>query len=1056
MVKTRSSNKRPVRASRRTLKPTPKQKAWQQEQEAKQTPRKPTPRKQTPSSKDKTPASSSSKKKRSLESKQSSQRPKRIRFRLPTQSTKRTGPGSEPNPKHQRSSSPVHDNHAPPDIQLPPAPEDLQLPANEECEPQDDGRIEVSNSDQSQILPTQDDDLHEDQDSDHVCPAEDAAEAHVKNIQVPPANTKDFDDSHILPTQQDEPPTQQDQVPPVEGAKDATALHMGDVQMPPADTTHSNQPTQNSSEEIASMQQQTSPNSAAAASTTHGDEKDDYQVLAKRLEDLNKMIEAEELKEKSTKISETAKAPSALSSKDNEKMAAHEAAVVQTPVGLPPTNNSDDTLEEEEEASSNVRFIFHSPINSIVQDDTFCCAGEHCQKNGRPLTNHRCIGCGLACHPKCSATLHPTRDDNWSEPLCFGCVKQWNIKTLIDPEDESKLLVERFDPLVVRAKDAGEEKINTLLTMTPHLDFQQLFTYLSDKAEQRDDADGNVMDSGNGRQQVSPNSSNVYLPAMTCKETAVDAVKDHLHPRALGFDNDNDDDQFPYQDDSDDDDNESNFDNGNDDNIPPLENDGDASGTNEAPATNEDDEFDLTGIGFYNESGNTIYQDESRCCAGQLCMVPDIPLNTHSRCASCLCCVHGDCAFEVEETTTQIPQSFARVCTMCVKKQLMPIRVQDKNHARMWLSGEDKGVEANCRILKQPEPPIIRLVAKQDVQGHGLNAIPIGQLVSIKKKKSKKKAAGDLNLRCIESMRQHYPKGYSGRKGLQPIIPYRVSLEAFNQWVNMTREEQEVAKEKFYSLSKRKRNEIELHIPGAIDPHCDCSGCNKKVRKDKGQPKKRRSSHGRASMGDGPGVPYASMGHDKEARVNLAAVAGNKKAATRRKAGRRNQEIPTCPKTIQQQYDAIAMGQINSAMVQMQRALTASYMPSTDSNQARVRGYMVWEIEVEEPPMNGGPLAKHELRRSKPLAIRMSTSKEDMAHLMNMVTDASWKENRVVKDFFGFGQEGMDRVNQYINDQKEARSKSVGTARSVADALEAAGFDDIVTTQPIGQDPGTI
>ncbi|KAG7365437.1 hypothetical protein IV203_038641 [Nitzschia inconspicua] len=107
----------------------------------------------------------------------------------------------------------------------------------------------------------------------------------------------------------------------------------------------------------------------------------------------------------------------------------------------------------------------------------------------------------------------------------------------------------------------------------------------------------------------------------------------------------------------------------------------------------------------------------------------------------------------------------------------------------------------------------------------------------------------------------------------------------------------------------------------------------------------------------------------------------------------------------------------------MQRMLTATFKPNgNEMQQPRVRGRMIWEIEVCETP---------DLRRKEPLLIGMSTNKTDWTHLLIVVTDPKHKESREVLNFFGSGEEGMKQVRQFLTERSNACAKTIATTQQV-------------------------
>ncbi|KAG7345985.1 hypothetical protein IV203_005052 [Nitzschia inconspicua] len=426
----------------------------------------------------------------------------------------------------------------------------------------------------------------------------------------------------------------------------------------------------------------------------------------------------------------------------------------------------------------------------------------------------------------------------------------------------------------------------------------------------------------------------------------------------------------------------------------------------------------LKEVAWFSKAQNKIFHHPTHCAAGQHCCEREgnLPktLLPQCRCATCFCCVHQRCSHPLTATKMVPPEAFKFICAACVIKLKLPLRFPPPGIDKdvLHVSERDKEVKTAFRIMHYRNPPIIEFFDPNNPT-FPADVEPAREVFDCHTA-GQKQAEGPLNLQCFASIQAHYPKGY---KKFKPINPYRVSVEKFNEWCNMTREQQISSKHDWKVLSATRKDAVTQSIPGEKNLHCVCSSCNRKPRKDKG--KQRRTSTGTGSDGS-----YVSERDIAETREGGAA-AQRKKTTLQRRKGQSRLEVPDFAKTVQQQVDKTAMRELQEAMVQMQRTLTAALNPNVDGTpQLRFRGLMTWEIEVNETPVSGGRLAESDLRRKQPLLIRMSTNKADWAHLLTVVVDPKHKESREVHDFFVPGEEGMKKVKQFIAEDTNAGAKN--------------------------------
>jgi hypothetical protein len=307
----------------------------------------------------------------------------------------------------------------------------------------------------------------------------------------------------------------------------------------------------------------------------------------------------------------------------------------------------------------------------------------------------------------------------------------------------------------------------------------------------------------------------------------------------------------------------------------------------------------------------------------------------------------------------------------------------------------------------------------------------------------RKNPEAPLNLQCMESIKAHYPKNYFMLQKLQPLDSFRVSPEQFQKWINLPKEEQHKLKSDYNALAPEAKLKFKNQIPGLPVKGCGCIGCTgRKPRKDKDTPKTKTKTRKRKSIEDSskPSAEYVSMGHDAESRSDVI-TSNAKKRKWRRNTGKDLYSPADHAKNIQQQGDETAMAYIHKAIAAFAKACTLATKENIDlSNTSipRVRGLMVWEIEVSETPMSGGQLPTSALRRETPLIYRCSSDKVSYAELMNTLTapTQAFKKNCEVVDFFGTGENVTSKLTKHMEARKTNRLKRVKVSTTMSDIVD--------------------
>jgi hypothetical protein len=300
-----------------------------------------------------------------------------------------------------------------------------------------------------------------------------------------------------------------------------------------------------------------------------------------------------------------------------------------------------------------------------------------------------------------------------------------------------------------------------------------------------------------------------------------------------------------------------------------------------------------------------------------------------------------------------------------------------------------------------------------------------------------------LNPRCIKSIKSHFPKGY---RKLQPINNYRTSNDKVLEWFNLTREEQLDEKKKFHELSSGAKKRIKDKISGDPVSGCNCTGCKgRKTRSDVGVAKKGKRKRKRKSILNGKEEDvseYVSLAHASSDRGDLVEKNKNrKKNATRQKKGKSNRISTDQPTTVQQQCSQVFMEKLHTSMIAVQQALTSSYYHS-EHDAPRVRGSLIFRIGVKEAPQSGGIIPDEDLRREKDLVIRLSTSKNDFIDNVNLFTE-DYRETCEIQDYFGVGQENLDRIHTMNEDRKKVRHKKAKVAKNTNDIIDENDDPDL-------------
>ena len=150
----------------------------------------------------------------------------------------------------------------------------------------------------------------------------------------------------------------------------------------------------------------------------------------------------------------------------------------------------------------------------------------------------------------------------------------------------------------------------------------------------------------------------------------------------------------------------------------------------------------------------------------------------------------------------------------------------------------------------------------------------------------------------------------------------------------------------------------------------------------------------------------------------------HKKNARRQLRGNSKTKVGDTPKSVQQQVSQRSMEAINKSMIAMSKALAMTHLEGEGN--PRVLGMMQWCIEVGDCPSSGGIIPPDRLRREKPLVWRLSTSKQDLVHVMNISTIENYKEKHEVVDFLGNSQgffDGQEQLNSIFNFQEERKKR---------------------------------
>jgi hypothetical protein len=281
-------------------------------------------------------------------------------------------------------------------------------------------------------------------------------------------------------------------------------------------------------------------------------------------------------------------------------------------------------------------------------------------------------------------------------------------------------------------------------------------------------------------------------------------------------------------------------------------------------------------------------------------------------------------------------------------------------------------------------------------------------------------------------------------KKLFPPDNWCETVEKFEEWVGMTKEEQKVKQSEFRGLSKQVRNKFKQKVPGETVEGCLCQGClgRRKTRVDKSKKRKRSKSASTRKKNDEPIAKYVSLGLGVDERKKQIKESEPRDAnIKRRKLGRDKFSAGDNPKNPSQSFDHKSQIALDNTLTMFQKFLIATALQDEqDTNVPRVRAALIIESEVTEANPNGGPRKPEDVRRDKPILYRMSYNKPDFAHCLSVFTnpEKNWRDGREVIDLLGADQDSMEGVKKLIQKRRELRSRKM---RIASDKSHIIGSD---------------